>query len=552
MEIFKLFGSIFIDNEKANQSIDSTDKKADGLGGKLAGMIGTAAKWGAGLAAGAGTAVTALIALAGKTAEAADEIDKLSERTGINREELQRWKYAADQSGADVGKLEVGIKKLSDAMDGAVNGNKAATAAFDRLGISLSDLKTKSQSEIFDQVMAGLADMEQGASRNALGSDLLGKSYTELLPLLNAGADGMKDLKNRADELGLVMSEDAVKANVVYGDTVADLKASFGALFMHLSNQFLPILQVFIDFILGRMPQIQSVITVVFGVVSTVAEATIQIVQAIMAVIEDWFDTSTESGQQFQVYFEAFKAWFGDVFRLLVEIVQSTLDGIRRFWESHGEEIMAIVHPLLAGLQTIISTAMDVIKGILQTALAILRGDWKGAWDGIREILSSVWNGMQELLPKLIEALFGVIRASFSVFFDLGKAMFGMVWDGLKSVWDGIAGWIADKVSWLTDKLFFWRKSQNEMGGSPGPSYGSGGYAPLIDGSHASGLKYVPWDGYIAELHKGEAVVPAGQNPYAQMAGGGGLVLDVHNNVFQDGTDAGNRIAAALRRAGIR
>lgn len=35
-----------------------------------------------------------------------------------------------------------------------------------------------------------------------------------------------------------------------------------------------------------------------------------------------------------------------------------------------------------------------------------------------------------------------------------------------------------------------------------------------VHGSHASGLAYVPFDGYIAELHKGEAVVPAKDNPY--------------------------------------
>ena len=32
-----------------------------------------------------------------------------------------------------------------------------------------------------------------------------------------------------------------------------------------------------------------------------------------------------------------------------------------------------------------------------------------------------------------------------------------------------------------------------------------------IDGSHADGLSYVPWDGYIAQLHKGEAVLTADQ-----------------------------------------
>jgi tape measure domain-containing protein len=39
----------------------------------------------------------------------------------------------------------------------------------------------------------------------------------------------------------------------------------------------------------------------------------------------------------------------------------------------------------------------------------------------------------------------------------------------------------------------------------------------FIDGSHAGGLASVPYDGYIAELHKGERVVPASQNT------GGGL-----------------------------
>ena len=49
MELFRLFGSILIDNDKANESISKTEGKADSLGGKLGGMIGTAAKWGAGL-----------------------------------------------------------------------------------------------------------------------------------------------------------------------------------------------------------------------------------------------------------------------------------------------------------------------------------------------------------------------------------------------------------------------------------------------------------------------------------------------------------------------
>ena len=143
MEIFKLFGSIFIDNEKANKSIDQTDGKGKSAAATLGNMVGTAAKWGGAVYAGAGVALGGMLALVNKTAAAADEIDKLSERTGINREELQRWKYAAGQSGADIGKLEVGMKTLSDVMDRASNGNKTATGTFEKLGISLDDLKDR-------------------------------------------------------------------------------------------------------------------------------------------------------------------------------------------------------------------------------------------------------------------------------------------------------------------------------------------------------------------------------------------------------------------------
>lgn len=36
--------------------------------------------------------------------------------------------------------------------------------------------------------------------------------------------------------------------------------------------------------------------------------------------------------------------------------------------------------------------------------------------------------------------------------------------------------------------------------------------ANLLNGSHATGLSYVPFDGYVAELHKGERIVPASEN----------------------------------------
>ena len=204
--IFSLFGTIFIDNAEADKSIDTTTEKAEKSGSKVGSAFAAigkgAAAMGAAVITGAAAVGTAAYGMAMKTAEQADYIDKLSERTGINREELQRWKHAADQSGVSVDSFKNGIKKMSDVVDDANNGSKTAATAIERLGLSLDDLNAMSTEEKFNTITAALADMEDGAERNALGNDLLGKSYTEMLPLLNAGSEGMAALKKEADESG--------------------------------------------------------------------------------------------------------------------------------------------------------------------------------------------------------------------------------------------------------------------------------------------------------------------------------------------------------------
>jgi hypothetical protein len=106
LEIFKLFGSIYVDNDKANESLSKTDKKAEGVGKTFLSGVGTAAKWGAGIATAAVAGVTALTALTGKVVENASAINDASLKTGMSAENYQKWAYAAQQSGIEASKLE--------------------------------------------------------------------------------------------------------------------------------------------------------------------------------------------------------------------------------------------------------------------------------------------------------------------------------------------------------------------------------------------------------------------------------------------------------------
>lgn len=119
------------------------------------------------------------------------------------------------------------------------------------------------------------------------------------------------------------------------------------------------------------------------------------------------------------------------------------------------------------------------------------------------QIIVAIAKGIVQNLPYLLEQVPGLVLQIAEAFLDLGgeledvgKELLDMLWDGMLGVWDDVSSWVSSKVSWLADKLMFWRDGQDEMRSSP-------------NGSHASGLPYVPYDGYKAVLHRGETVLNA-------------------------------------------
>ena len=85
--------------------------------------------------------------------------------------------------------------------------------------------------------------------------------------------------------------------------------------------------------------------------------------------------------------------------------------------------------------------------------------------------------------------------------------------DLLSSAIDGVIGAIKDLNDWWDEVQPKLEKGWDEFWGTSGKVYknlGNGKYG-WVDGSHAQGLDYVPWDGYIAQLHKGEMILPEDQ-----------------------------------------
>jgi len=89
LEIFKLFGSILIDNDQANASIDETDNKAEKTSKTFGEMVGSAARVGAGIAMAMGTAILAVGGLAVKlTDDLQKSLNGVQASSGATDEEM--------------------------------------------------------------------------------------------------------------------------------------------------------------------------------------------------------------------------------------------------------------------------------------------------------------------------------------------------------------------------------------------------------------------------------------------------------------------------------
>jgi hypothetical protein len=174
---------------------------------------------------GAGLSVGALVSYIKTVIDAADGLNKLSQRTGIAVESLSQLRYAAKLADVSSDSLNTAIKKLNVSIAGGLAGDKEKIALFKQLGITTKDLGAGTES-----VMLKIADAystaRDGAGKVAVGNALMGKSADEMIPLLNAGGQAIRDLMKEADKLGLTIGQDFAAQAEEFNDNMTRMSMS--------------------------------------------------------------------------------------------------------------------------------------------------------------------------------------------------------------------------------------------------------------------------------------------------------------------------------------
>lgn len=253
----------------------------------------------------------------------------------------------------------------------------------------------------------------------------------------------------------------------------------------------------------GMRDTIMSFISTVIDRVTVIASFLQSAFTAMMAIITElWNSNWMNIRLIFEDVWNAIETIFGSVVTIITSAISLFLNVITGNWSGAWENIKAIFGAVWDAIVSLLNLGLDAILNLFGVILPSIGQAATNAWNAIKDAFLNVWDAIMSWFKEAIHDPEETILGIADALFNAGASIFTSLWNGLKSIWSSITSWVSDCVSWITEKVSFWQDQSSKVSQSSGSS----------NGSHASGLDYVPFDGYRATLHQGERVLTQEEN----------------------------------------
>lgn len=512
--------------------------------------------------------VSELIKQFDEFAERAESMSHAAEKTGLAVDELSRLAFAANQTGISTEDLTTGIERFSKTVEQATQTAGEQRAAFAAIGVALTDSNgnLRAQKDLLTDVANRFESYRDGVEKTALAQIIFGRAGADLIPLLNLGADGLKSLSKRAEELGIVISENTAKAAERFNSKLGELHAVGWAFWQLTAEQLLPtltkVVSAFVDSATGANKFHQQIEPLVIGVKALVDAGTT--VSTLFHDIGTAIGASYASSVQllqgnFKESASIWKEWLSN----LEKSHASANEFLQKLWDDTGKKLDDLADPNKHKPPAPLVSAIDMGNQFLELLEQIDRKT-REAITGSSDKLANVGLDAVGRINKSLDRLDTSTRHLWDDLDDLSQqgarniqgAFADFLFDPAKK---GFAGLVTDFAHALqrmlaeaaaTDlfrALFGADREGNSglggilgafLGGLFGLGGGSGGggtvpaesTGPVYGGGRASGGPIDAGKWYIAGEHGPEPIWGGGPGAFAMGYGGGGGVV-INNNV---------------------
>ena len=346
------------DNSALNKQLGQIEKDVADAAGRMVSAVKTAVL---SLSAAAAAATVTIAALTKLSADAGDQLAKMSQRVAVSVETLSGYKLAADLAGISLEDLGTALQRASKNILDAASGTGTAGKALESLGISATDQtgKLKTVEQVMLEVADRFAIMEDGAQKTALAIEIFGRSGAALIPFLNQGSAAIAAQRKEADLLGTTWTTAQAKQAEAFNDNLKRIESALGGFRNAVAGYLMPFVNEFLEAAIAKIKEWAASGDLKIWALSTaevIVGAFVQAANAVAAV-----------ARAAPVILDSFRAVMAGL-----ETMRAGLD--------------ALIGYLLQGLQVMVTAAAAVANTLhlggaasLNESKAIL-ADWIASW----------------------------------------------------------------------------------------------------------------------------------------------------------------------------
>jgi phage-related protein len=438
-------------------------------------------------------ATVGLVKMGISAGDASAEINNLSTATSLSTDVIQELAYVATASNSSFEGLQRSMDSFQRRLKTVGEEGSRVNEMLGKLGVSTTDASgnVRSMDDVLLDTFNKLGDMEEGLAKNAIGTELFGRSWNEVALIVSSGSKGIAELREEAHKLGLVLDENTLQSSDDFSTAmelvrfqIDKLKTKIGASFVPiLQESVLPLLQEkiipavsrFADFIAqlsekfnALSPSTKNAIFAITGIAAAagplllslggiikilplvragftavtgpIGIAIAAIAGAAILVVKNW-DSIKEyftSGGGAEL-FESIKKLFITVKDVVSDVFSEIKRTITTIWNAIGDTVTKVWGNTFDTIVTTITVAVDIVRGVLNTLISLLKGDFSGALESIKTLAKDVFDGFKRIVFNSLSSMTSALSEFFSFL-------------GLNSLADTFADW-SEKIKPSTEKI---------------------------------------------------------------------------------------------------
>lgn len=212
-------------------------------------------------------ALTAVLAVVNaiKVSKLGKELYTNAQQAGFSAQGYQEWAYVLEKAGVEAQELREIMKTLTESQVDVIDGNEDMIKAYAQLGMSVEDVKSMNQEELWNATIKALQNIENTTERTSIAYKIFAEDTSKLTSVLNLSNAQTQQLISTYNQLGGAMSKELIHNSNVLQGSLLNLRVAWEGLKNTLAQYVIPVVIVVVEWLTKAIVAVNTFLKTFFN-----------------------------------------------------------------------------------------------------------------------------------------------------------------------------------------------------------------------------------------------------------------------------------------------